>query len=131
MQLSINPSLNAMWTALLALANSGSIEFLNSGGSVLVSVALSASAGTVTNGVATLAGFPKSVSAGSVGPIASARLRSGGGSPATLATLKVGATGETDDPADPFDVIVSTRVIDQVGQTVTVTNAPTLTFVPA
>lgn len=125
------PSLNAMWQAEAALLNGGSIEFLSSGGTVLASCALAASAGAVANGVLSLAGFPKSFTALAVGTIASARLRTGGGSPATAATLKVGATGETDNPASPFDVVVSTRTIEQAGQSLQITNTPTMTFTPA
>lgn len=104
----------------------GSLELLNAGGTVLASFPLNTPASTSSGAVTTFSGFPKSAS-GTAGTVASARLRTSGGSDFRTG-IGVGI------PGSGAPVIVDNGVGTLVitgGQTVTVAAGPTLTMTAA
>lgn len=118
-----NLAKNARMTAQRDQLNGGALVLLTAGGAVLGSFGLAATSGAVAGaGVLTFAGFPKTVSALATGALSRAELRTAGGAVSEILTV-----GEDGDPAGPFDVVVSTTNIQQVGQALSVLNTPSLT----
>lgn len=105
-------SASASATAL----NGGTVDFLNSGGTVLASASLGTPA--ASGAVTTMGGFPKTVTASAEGTVASARLRTS--APADWKTgVSVGLTGSG------AQIIMSTLAL-VAGQSVQI-NSATLT----